>query len=194
MELGSLMMTAWQTCLTSPWDRLPSNTICHPLITVEDLIEYPSTCSTVSKMVVMLCILAKLMKPVGKCRISVEVAGSTTDVTIALTPDDIRSMAAWVIFQCVHNRAGIGGFVTLALEGFLDYILESTKNNGPSSHYRKSFFDALHSPLCHTNLKKFYSFWDPVRHNQRDRTIWSIFCSRRHRSSRSDEHSQRFQR
>ena len=51
-------------------------------------------------------------------------------------PNEIRGLAAWVIYQCVgDNEAGYGGFATKDISKLTNFVTEPDMN--PSGTYRE---------------------------------------------------------
>lgn len=63
---------------------------------------------------------------------------------IEITPDVLRSMASWMIAQCVIGRAGLGGFMTFGLLNLVTYTLNPHVDY--AAPYRK-VFEAIHLPI-----------------------------------------------
>ena len=63
---------------------------------------------------------------------------------IELVPDRLRSMASWIIAQCVIGKVGIGGFVTPGLQNLITYPLNPHVDY--HAPYRKSL-EATHPAI-----------------------------------------------
>ncbi|MCJ1227785.1 hypothetical protein MMC12_004444, partial [Toensbergia leucococca] len=57
-----------------------------------------------------------------------------------IIPSDVRSLAAWVIGQCVHGEGGIGGFGTLLFENMVNYVNAPTMNFNDPYPSSSTFF------------------------------------------------------
>ena len=69
----------------------------------------------------------------GNCWITVETAGPAPVFIGHVTPDDLKSSAAWIIKRCVRGRTdraqiGHGGFLTLSLTRLMGYVLNPGTN------------------------------------------------------------------
>lgn len=65
-------------------------------------------------------------------------------MAIEIIPDTLRSLAAWMIAQCVIGRAGLGGFGTLGLQNLVTYTLNPHVDY--TAPYRKGF-EVIHLPI-----------------------------------------------
>ena len=74
----------------------------------------------------------------GNCWVTIEIEGSQILPTYAtVVPDDINNAIAWVIDQCVDKGYGLGGFTTLGLANFDDYILGTLPSPRPNIAFRR---------------------------------------------------------
>lgn len=64
-----------------------------------------------------------------------------------IVPDMLRSMAAWVIAECVVAKGGIGGFMTFGLQNLVTYTLNPLVDY--VAPYRKDF-EVTHGPISAT--------------------------------------------
>ena len=88
---------------------------------------------------------------VADCYITVEAAGPNLPPMIEVVPNDIRTMAGWVISQCVIRASAQGGFVTQGFTRVLGYILQPlTILIDP---YRKSTILTLSLPFYRPNVR-----------------------------------------
>ena len=60
----------------------------------------------------------------GDCRINVEVAGPTPPETMLIVPNNLRSMASYLINRCVVIQGGYGGFITSGFNALVHYVVE----------------------------------------------------------------------
>ena len=100
----------------------------------------------------------------GDCRINVEVAGPNPPETMLIVPNNLRSMASYVINRCVVLRGGYGGFITSGLSHLVNYVVERNLMPNFAVHeWRKG------DPFCRFNIIRL-KFGDPSDRGVADST------------------------
>ena len=104
----------------------------------------------------------------GDCRIQVsnaDVSGQHTRGPQLVVPDRFRAMASWIINQCVIPK-GWGGFGTVSLQAYIDWVANDTISNADLAN--GAFMGNPDNPLyiveVTTNTLKVYepAFYDPA--------------------------------